>query len=188
MNIWQWLYDIVAVIMLAFYVSAFLGLEKSLNIRKTCLACSIYIVDTIIGILFTLYFVYFWFSQNDSAASVPILRDVNTSNNVADPIRRGSTELSQSASPTRELFLTVSGTILITTLRVYFSFVFLSFTKLLLLKALRNKKYFKTNSISEEAHYPQTLIGNMKKFLYGLEARSKEFLEEHLLENERRGN
>lgn len=182
MNFWQWLYDIIAVLILPFYLSAFLALlDKGSNLRKICLACSIYIVDTLIGILYVIYFVYFWFSRNDSTGLTS--KQLSGSNSGLAKDVRSLTDSSQSASPSRELFLTVSGTIVTSALRLYFCLVFLSFTKLLLLQAIRKRKNYRTDSISEDAHYPPTIIGNVKKFVYGLEMRSKQFLEEHLLQN-----
>lgn len=183
MNFWQWIYDLLAVTMLPFYLSALLGLlEKPSNIRKTCLACSIYIIDTFIGLLYTIYFVYFWFSRNDSAAvSSSALKTVSNPGKVAEILGRATVDLSQSASPSRELFLTISGTLITTAIRLYFCVVFISFTKLLLLQGLQSKKSYRTDSISEEAHYAPNFVGNVKKFVYGLEVRSKEFLEEHLI-------
>lgn len=185
MNFWQWLYDLLAVLILPFYLSAFLALlDKGSNLRKICLACSIYIVDTLIGMLYTIYFVYFWFSRNDSGALSSNAPSSNSdfSKNVRS-LGRDLVDTSQSASPSRELFLTASGTIVTTALRLYFCMVFISFTKLLLLQAIRNRKNYRTDSISEDAHYPPTIFGNLKKFVYGLEMRSKQFLEEHLLQN-----
>lgn len=180
MNVWQWLYDLLAVFMLPFYLSALLNLmEKPANIRKTCLACSIYIIDTIIGLLYTIYFVQFWFSENDSGSASGTGNTIAA--NAVNVLRRASADLSQSASPSRELFLTVSGTLITTALRIYFCFVFLSFTKQLLFQAAQNKKNYRTDSISEEANYPSTILGNLKRFIYGLEVRSKHFLDEHLL-------
>lgn len=183
MNLWQWVYDLLAVLMLPFYLSALLGLlDKPSNIRKTCLACSIYIVDTLIGMLYTIYFVYFWFSRSDTAAvSSSTLETVSSAGKIAEIISRANVDLSQSASPSRELFLTISGTLITTALRLYFCIVFISFTKLLLLQGLQNKKSYRTDSISEEAHYASNIVGNVKKFVYGLEVRSKGFLEEHLI-------
>lgn len=183
MNFWQWIYDLLAVSTLPFYLSALLGLlEKPSNIRKTCLACSIYLVDTFIGLLYTIYFVYFWFSKNDSAAiSSSIPKSVSNPGIISEVIKRATADLSQSASPSRELFLTISGTLITTALRLYFCIIFISFTKLLLLQGLQNRKSYRTDSISEEAHYSSNIIGKMKKFVYGLEVRSKGFLEEHLI-------
>lgn len=189
MNFWQWLYDLIAVLTLPFYLSALVGLlEKPTNIRKGCLACSIYVVDTVIVIAYTLYFVYFWFSNNDVAVVSQTASKIansgleNTAQSAnAAKIVNGVTDLSQSASPSRELFLTISGTVITTALRIYFCFVFVSFTKQLLLQAARTKRNYRTDSVSEEANYPPTIVGKAKRFVYGLEVRSKEFLEEYLL-------
>ncbi|KAF8001091.1 hypothetical protein HF325_004880 [Metschnikowia pulcherrima] len=171
MNFWQWLYNLLAFLVLPFYVSAsFNLLDRSTNLRKACLGCSIYIVDTIVGFFYTLYFVYFWFSREDS-------NPVGNAMESALSLAKRAIDTSQSASASRELFLTVSGTLLTTALRVYFCFVFLSFTKQLLLQSARNQRFHGHDSVSEVAVH-NSFVGKVKKFVYALEMRAKHFLTE----------
>lgn len=180
MNFWQWVYDLLAVAMLQFYLSALLGLlEKPSNVRKMSLGCSIYIIDTVIGMFYTLYFVYFWFSRSESSPATSTAS--STLGSAAALLKRATVDLSQSASASREVFLTASGTIITTAIRVYFCVVILSFTKLLLIQAIQNKKSYRTESISEDAEYSSTVLGKVKVFVFRLEVRSKEYLEEHLI-------
>lgn len=175
MNFWQWLYNLLAFVTLPFYISALFNLQNSkTNVRKVCLGCSIYILDTLVGFLYTVYFVYFWFSREDSKPSSYSGSTYNIEN---DPgvIARDYTDLSQSASPSRELFLTVSGTIVTSATRVYFCFVFLSFAKQLLKQSALHQRFNGTDSVYEESVHPSTFAGKVKLFVYNLEMRSKHF-------------
>ena len=59
-NFWQWLYNLLAIITLPVYVSALINLKtKPRNLRKISLATIVYVLDTFIGSLYTLYFIYF---------------------------------------------------------------------------------------------------------------------------------
>lgn len=177
MNFWQWLYDLLAFVTIPFYVSALFNLmNRGSNVRKTCLACLIYILDTLIGILYTAYFVYFWFSREDSSPGsyggngAPATDGKQEVNNWA---KRTVEALSQSASPSRELFLTVSGTIITSAFRLYFCLVFLSFTKQLLKQAQINQRNHGTDSLGEEVIHTTSFVGKVKRFVYDLEMRAK---------------
>lgn len=176
MNFWQWLYNLLAFWTLPFYISALTNLlNRASNVRKVCLGCSIYVADTTIGLLYTVYFVYFWFSREDSKPG-----SYGSTYNIEDDpgvVRRAAADLSQSASPQRELFLTVSGILVTSVLRIYFCFVFLSFAKQLLQQSVLNQRYHGTDSVSEEAH-PTTFVGKVQLLVYKLEMRSKHFFME----------
>lgn len=177
MNFWQWLYDLLAFVTLPFYISALVNLlNRGSNVRKTCLACLIYLLDTLVGLLYTAYFVYFWFSREDSSpgsygGSGTAATDGKL--DVSDWVKRTVEALSQSASPSRELFLTVSGTIITSAFRLYFCLAFLSFTKQLLRQAQLNQRNYGTESLGEEVIHPTSVVGKAKRFVYDLETRAK---------------
>lgn len=172
MNFWQWLYNLLAFATLPFYITALTNLlDRATNVRKVSLACVIYILDTVIGLLYTAYFVYFWFSREDSRPPVQLTEKPVLSS-------RGATDLSQSASPSRELFLTVCGIMVTNAFRLYFACVFLSFTKQLLKQASFNQKYHGAEPLDEEVLHPTSFIGRVKKVVYDLEMRSKLFFTE----------
>lgn len=136
----------------------------------------IYLLDTLVGFLYTVYFVYFWFSREDSAPGSYRGNEkalVEGKIGVDDVVKRAVEALSQSASPSRELFLTVSGTIITSILRLYFCLVFLSFTKQLLKQAQINQRNYGTDSVGEEVIHPTSFLGKVKKFVYDLEMRAK---------------
>lgn len=185
LNFWQWLFNLLQFLTLPFYISALSNiLNRATNVRKTSLACLIYLIDTVIGLLYTIYFVYFWFSRvdnnptgyGDGMAS-------SESQSYSSYMRRSSSstpketeDLSQSASPQRELFLTVSGIIVTNAIRLYFALVFLSFTRQLLKQSALNQKYHGADSLDEEVLHPTSVMGRIKKFVYDLEMRAKHFM------------
>lgn len=176
MNFWQWLYNLLAFVTLPFYISALFNLlNRGSNVRKTCLGCLIYLLDTVIGLLYTVYFVYFWFSREDSQPGSYGGNDAIGSplNEVNEIYKRTAQDRSQSASPSRELFLTVSGTLVTSALRLYFCFVFLSFTKQLLKQGQINQRNHGTDSVGEEVVHPTSFVGRVKRFVYDLEMRAK---------------
>lgn len=171
MNFFQWLYNLLAVAMLPFYISTLVNLlNRSCNMRKVCLGCSIYVVDTLIGLLFTMYFVYFWFSREDSSPG-----SYGSGNDQLTGLKRAYTETSQSASPSRELFLTVSGTLVTTAIRIYFCFVFLSYTKQLLRQSQVRQRTHGSESLDQEV-FQTGVLGRVKKFVHDLEVRAKLFM------------
>lgn len=173
-NFWQWLYHFLAILVLPFYISALKNLQnRANNIRKLSLACLIYVADTAIGVLYTVYFIHFWFSREDTnPAEVPGSVHARDSSDYGASTASLS---SQSATPARELFFTTSGVLIVTTVRLYATLVFLSFTKALL-------KQDTTNSHEDYAAEGDGILGGsgyaqaIKKFVYGLEIRSKEIL------------
>lgn len=193
LNFWQWLYNLLSFVVLPFYISA-LGniLNRACNVRKISLACVIYLADTFIGLLYTAYFVHFWFTREDSSpttygggGSTSSAAYIPESVETDDPLiyyarsvsaQADTTDLSQSASPSRELFLTVSGIILTTAFRLYFTLVFLSFSRQLLKQSALNQKYYGADSLDEEVMHPTSFIGRVKKLVYDLEMRAKAFM------------
>lgn len=182
MNFFQWLYNLLAVSMLPFYISTLINmLNRACNVRKVCLSCSIYVWDTVVGLFFTAYFVYFWFSREDNApgsygSAEPLPKPTYDYLNV-----RSYQDTSQSASPSRELFLTVSGTLVTTAFRLYFCLVFLSYTKQLLRQSQLHQKTHGMQSVDEEVFHPTNLGGRVKKLVYDLETRAKLFMTDLLV-------
>jgi hypothetical protein len=177
-NIWQWLFNVLALLTLPFYMRALTNLKnKPKNGRTTSLACIIYIVDTFVGLLYTFYFMYLWFSEQDVAK-----RDnpfINANSKTGDANTGKTQELSQqSASPARELFVSCVATIIITGVRFYFTLVFISFTNLLL-KQLKNEERYNQDDRDEE--FERLILatgfsGKVARFVFNLESRSKEKL------------
>lgn len=162
MNFLQWLYNLLSFVMLPFYISTLSNLlEKGKNVRKVCLGCLVYVADTALGLFYTAYFVYFWFRREDS-----------------NPTLYGGSEkykrndLSQSASPSRELFLTVSGILLTNGIRLYFTLVFVSFTKRLLTQSALDQRMNGLLSVDEEVP-ASGVMGSIAKFFNALEMRAK---------------
>lgn len=172
MNFWQWVYNLFSFITLPFYLLALFSIQdKASNVRKTCLGCSVYLIDTIFGVFYTVYFVYFWFTSEDHSPSKSPDLGLAT---------RAVENLSQSASPQRELFLTVSGVLITTALRFYFSCIFLAFARALVRQAQADQRNFGVHSIGEEVGELSGVVGRIRRFVYALEHRAKHFFIEHL--------
>ncbi|RCK56131.1 Inositol phosphorylceramide synthase regulatory subunit KEI1 [Candida viswanathii] len=172
-NFWQWLYNLLSLITLPVYASALINLKvKPKNLRKTSLATIVYVLDTLIGSLFTLYFIYFWFSLEDGSVK-----------SEGQDATVGAT--SQSASPARELSITISTTIVVTVVRFYFTLVMISFTKALLKQNSMELRYNANQNDQpppdpeeEELMNAEGFSGEFRKALFDLETRSKEYLNE----------
>lgn len=176
-NFWQWLYNLLAIITLPVYVSALINLKtKPRNLRKISLATIVYVLDTFIGSLYTLYFIYFWFSLEEGSVK-------STGADLSS-----STLSSQSASAARELFITLGTTISVTFIRLYFTLVILSFAKALLKQNRMETRYNDvqngTSSRSLEQEEEDEVanatgyFGEFRKAIFDLEVRSKEYLDD----------
>ena len=175
-NFWQWLYNLLAIITLPVYVSALINLKtKPRNLRKISLATIVYVLDTLVGSIFTLYFIYFWFSLEEGSVK-------STGADLSSAL------LSQSASAARELFITLGTTISVTAIRLYFTLVILSFAKALLKQNRMEARYndiqngTSSRSLEEEE---ETEVANatgyfaeFRKAIFDLEVRSKEYLDD----------
>lgn len=179
-NFWQWLYNVSCLCILPFYISALSNLTvKFRNVRKISFACLIYTFDTAFGLLYTLYFTYFWFSSEDTNPT-GTKRDYMASGASKSYSSSSTKDMSQSASPARELFLTVSATLITTCLRFYFNLVMVSFSRSLI-KQYTNDTV-NVNIIDEEAQEifsKNTILSRIKKAVYELEMRSKDILTEY---------
>ncbi|KAI5955477.1 hypothetical protein KGF57_003609 [Candida theae] len=186
-DFWQWLYNSLALIMLPVYATALINLRnQSRNLRKISLATVVYLVDTIIGTLYTIYFVIFWFHSEDGSTEevggAALLR--KRKEDASDTAANLS---SQSASTGRELFFIFAATIAMSVIRVYFALVIVSFTKALLKKNSMEQRYrdgSNDNSVvdTEENEILNStgIYGEFRKAILDLEIRSKELLDELL--------
>lgn len=171
LNFWQWLYNILAIFTLPFYISALIHLrDKPRNVRKLSLATIVYVLDTAIGIFYTLYFIYFWFSLED-VSSEEIEKRAEVSSALS----------SQSASIARELYVTLSTTIVISAIRIYFTMVIVSFTRALLKQDVNENRYNDSSRTGDdddeqEVNASKGVLGEWKKFVFELEIKSKEVL------------
>ncbi|RLV93965.1 Restriction of telomere capping protein 5 [Spathaspora sp. JA1] len=176
-NFWQWLFNAVALVMLPIYISAFINISNQpKNIRKMSIATVVYMSDTVIGLLYTLYFMYFWFYIEET----PAPGTTNAKKRAAEEFDFSS----QSASPARELFLTFALTIVVKTVRVYFTLVMMSFTRALLKQHLYREG--KANEGDNAEHLVDVdeqeilgsvgFLGEIKKTILDLETKSKELL------------
>ncbi|KAI5968794.1 hypothetical protein CANMA_002230 [Candida margitis] len=185
-DFWQWLYNSLALLMLPIYATALINLRnKARNLRKLSLATVVYIVDTIIGTLYTVYFVFFWFQSEDgSEAEVGgdslLRRKMDASDEEANLS-------SQSASAGRELFFIFATTIVMTIIRIYFTLVIVSFTKALLKQNSMEQRYRDRSSSTSVTDAEENEIlnsngfyGEFKKAVLDMEIRSKEFLDDFL--------
>lgn len=174
-NFLQWLFNVLALITVPFYARALANLKiKPKNGRSTSLACIVYTLDTLVGLFYTLYFTFLWFSEEGALEK----RELNSTiaNTVASvvtstPIDTAEklVQTSQSASQARELFFTFAGTILLTALRLYFNLVIISFTSKLL-KQLRNEaQYGKDDDEIDELIIATGVSGKVRRFIYNLE-------------------
>lgn len=200
-NFWQWLYNFLAIVLLPFYISALINLkDKFSNARKVSLACLIYVADTLVGMLYTFYFIHFWFSREDNNPTAVPGQDASGSKypSQADSVvndlgidkrldsarsvtggASGSTLSSQSASPARELFLTISAIILVAIFRLYSTLVVISFTRALLKQDSNNQKYNNV-TVDEDAEdslkQKNSIISKIKLQIHYIEVKSKQIL------------
>ena len=61
-NFIQWIYYLSSVVFLAFYIIAYKNIRTP-QINQMALVTSLYLFDTLIGIGFTLYFCFLWFTE-----------------------------------------------------------------------------------------------------------------------------
>lgn len=167
--------------MLPVYISSLINLNnRANNARKTALACVVYVADTLLGLLYTIYFIYFWFSREDNNPTEPGSSQSNYKRAVGGSSSGSSKALSsQSASPARELFLTTSTVLVVTLFRLYSTLVFLSFTRALLKQDVNTQRYDNVNDdedIEVLLKSERSVSAKVKLFIYELEMKAKEML------------
>ncbi|CAK9436137.1 uncharacterized protein LODBEIA_P06950 [Lodderomyces beijingensis] len=190
-NFLQWLYNSLALLMLPVYASAAISLENKVElVRKISFATLVFCIDTLIGLFYTVYFMYLWFSEEGSSGtttSALFTRGGASSYADLEPS-------SKSASTERELFFIFSTTLVTILMRIYFTLTMLSFAKVLLKQNSLESRYKTEINLDGENGSDQLLedaaeieisnssglSGEVKKLLYDLEMRSKDFLDEML--------
>ncbi|WEJ96287.1 hypothetical protein PSN45_003824 [Yamadazyma tenuis] len=146
------------------------------NVRKMSLVCLVYTFDTVFGLVYTLYFSWFWFhheaGSSDQSSGSHRRGMAVPPGDYKDEVSSSSTQ-SQSASPAHELFLTVSATVVVTVVRAYFNLVVVSFTRQLL------KQYGHDEVVADDE---QTLFQNkgvvarVRRTVFEIEVRSRDIL------------
>lgn len=132
----QCLYYLTSILITPFYISMLRNLSitlptsairfKNSTINKLSFVTILFQVDTVLSLLFTLYFSWFWFSGTAEAQDSSPNPDFTDS---ALLLKRAVDRSAESATPSREFFVTVSSTLVVCVARAYFSLVFLSFTR-----------------------------------------------------------
>lgn len=179
LNFWQWLYNILAIAALPFYITALSNLTtRNKNVDKISSACLIYIIDTILGLFFTIYFMIFWFiSEDPEQLSTRSLSHPNVLRSTSSTSSEDARLASQSASSGRELFYISAFTIVVTTARIYFTLILLSFTRVLLKQESISLRYdtnegdFRLDSTSSSS-----ILEKTKKFIQSIDTHSKRIL------------
>lgn len=175
----------MSILTLPHYISGLVHLkDKSSNVRKVSLACLIFVADTLIGLLYTFYFIYFWFSREDNNPTADPLagdavgpREIQSTATISAASSKADILASQSASPGRELFLTLGLTIIVTVLRFYFTLIIISFTKGLHKQDSLNIRYDDGSAnVDEPPSSGDGYVTKYKKFVYDLEIKSKQLL------------
>lgn len=179
LNFWQWLYNILAIAALPFYITALSNLTtRTKNVDKISSACLIYIIDTILGLFFTIYFMIFWFiSEDPEQLSTRSLSHSNVLRSTSSTSSEDARLASQSASSGRELFYISAFTIVVTTARIYFTLILLSFTRVLLKQESISLRY-DTNEgdLRLDSSSSSSILEKIKKFIQSIDTHSKRIL------------
>lgn len=144
-NFWQWVYNFLCVAVLPVYVSSLMNVTTKGNTKKFSLCCITYVLDTIIGLFFTLHFGLWWyFTEGNvnygerSGTSDSVAMHFKRANQIGSSSSQKYTE-PQMPMPTygesslsRETFIILASTIVVTLFRLYFTLAIVSFTRLLL--------------------------------------------------------
>lgn len=177
-NFWQWLYNMSCLVILPFYISGLSHLsDRFKNVHKMSLVCLIYTFDTLFGLLYTVYFTYFWFSHEDTNPTGNEARDIpDYVDSTFNDFSASGIDLSQSASPARELFLTVSATLITTVVRFYFNLIIVSFSRLLIKQYSAEVDNHVITEEEQEYYQSKSFVSKVKKFIFELEIKSEEYL------------
>lgn len=107
----QALLDVLCIAALPLYIAG-LRLATQPRAGQVALVTVVYVVDTLLGYLFTAYFCVYWFSMEDLGAAQAVV---------------GAS--SESASASYELFSIVAVNVVLVGVRAYFTLVMLAFSK-----------------------------------------------------------
>lgn len=150
-NFIQWVYYLASTVFLCFFLVGFQSVTHP-DINTFSLVVMLYLVDTLAGCLFTVYFVWFWFA-NESKEKTPEKPAVESAQLAQRLVKRVSEDLaSQSASESYELFVTVTMTLLTTAVRFYFTLVMLSFFKEMVSQSKYNTRFRLTTTADGRFH------------------------------------
>ncbi|KAG7749126.1 hypothetical protein KL911_005211 [Ogataea haglerorum] len=111
----QWVYYLSSTAVMVLYIQGFRRVQTP-NINWFSLVVFVYLLDTVIGFLYTGYFSWLWFSEHDNYVQL-------TARAVTEDLS------SQSASGAYELFVTVALTVITSLVRLYFTAIMLAFFK-----------------------------------------------------------
>lgn len=164
-NFWQWLYDLLSIAVLPIYISALMNVTSKNNTKKFSLCCITYVLDTIIGLFFTLHFGLWWYLTEGSAGYSGSTGSSEAGSNVAAALFKRSKQAGASdqftepqlptpiygeSSLTRETFLIIASTIVVTLFRLYFTLVIVSFTRLLLKQEAVTRRNSERNEVEAQ--------------------------------------
>ena len=186
---WQWLFNMSCLIILPFYISGVSNLiNRSTNVRKMSLVCLIYTFDTLVGLIYTLYFTGYWFNHEDTnptggdTTSGLSKREIehHAGGMAVSPPSFDNYEknLYQSASSARELFLTTSSILISTAVRFYFNIIIISFTRLLIKQLISGHHNSSSEAEEQYLYQEKTLLNRFKMRIFELEIRAQEYLVE----------
>ncbi|KAH3671267.1 hypothetical protein OGAPHI_000490 [Ogataea philodendri] len=132
----QWLYYLSSTAIMVLYIQGYRKVQNP-NINLFSLVTFVYLIDTVVGFLYTAYFAQQWFTEQDDGSTAQL-------------VARAVTEelSSQSASEAYELFVTVALTLVTSILRLYFTLIMLSFFKEMRLASKFDARFRITTSTS----------------------------------------
>lgn len=209
LDFFQCLYYLTSILIVPFYISLLRNLSitlpnsparfKNSTINKISFLTVLYNIDTVLSLLFTLYFSWFWFSGTaelqDSEVADSIRDDISKPKQspvaAAPYAKRENIALlgaailaravdtntsSESASTTYETFFTVSSILAVSIIRIYFDLILLSFTRTL----IKGAKYNSVNDDDDDEYMNTDFLKEniFKRKLRELEIRSANFLKQ----------
>lgn len=192
-NFLQWLYNIMSLLCLPFYILAIRAIKiKPQNGRKISLACVVYVIDTVIGVFYIMYFIHFWFAneevvRRDLVGSDDDMPLTTSSYAMATPTGVGAVDDHKTAadpnqlvSPAHEIFMTLAGTVIFTVIRFYFTLIMLAFNKALL-KQLKVEERDAKDEEEERILLGSGFWNKVQRVELNWENRAKQFMTDQLL-------
>ncbi|ODV96588.1 hypothetical protein PACTADRAFT_79047 [Pachysolen tannophilus NRRL Y-2460] len=184
----QWIYYMQSIFILPFYVYGLKALHeprsnangfKMVNVHRMSLVTVLYTIDTVLSVLFSGYFSWFYFSgkaEEADAASASVIQNTFDNGAQIPNMKRAvttSTNSSESASTTYELFLTFVTILCVSVARFYFNIVMLSFSKNLIKAARFNNN---NNNNTTDTEQSPASMNKFQRILYEWELKSTELL------------